>query len=104
MVEQNKIRVEVAYAKPEEQVIIPIDVDPGTTLDEAIRISGILEHFPEIELAQNRTGIFGKIADPDTVLQERDRVEIYRPLIADPKESRRKRAAKKGAQSASGAD
>lgn len=104
MAEQNKIRVEVAYAKTNEQVIIPIDVDPGTTLEEAIRISGILEHFPEIDLAENRTGIFGKVAKPDTVLQERDRVEIYRHLIADPKESRRKRAAKKEQRDNTGKD
>lgn len=98
MAEQDRIRVEVAYAKPEEQVIIPIDVPVGTTLEEAIRVSGILEHFPEIDLNRNKTGIFGKLAKPDTVLQERDRVEIYRPLIADPKEARRKRAAKKKQQ------
>jgi len=95
MAEPDRIRVEVAYAKPEEQVIIPIDVPVGTTLEEAIRVSGILEQFPEIDLNKNRTGIFGKLAGLDTVLRERDRVEIYRPLIADPKEARRKRAAKK---------
>ena len=102
MAEQDRIRVEVAYAKPEEQVIIPIDVPVGTTLEEAIRVSGILEHFPEIDLKKNRTGIFGKLAGPDTVLQDRDRVEIYRPLIADPREARRKRAAKKDQKGGTG--
>ena len=98
MAESNKIQVEVAYAKLDEQVIIPLDVDAGTTLEEAIQQSGILELYPEIDLTKNKTGIFGKIAKADTELREKDRVEIYRPLIADPKESRRKRAEKKEQQ------
>ena len=98
MAEDNKIQVEVAYAKQDQQVIIPLDVDVGTTLVQAIQLSGILEQFPEIDLSQNKTGIFGKIAKADTELREKDRVEIYRPLIADPKESRRKRAEKKEKQ------
>jgi len=95
MVEDKTIAVEVAYARPDTQVIIPLQVKPGTTLIEAIRLSGVLEQFREINLEENRFGIFSKIARPDTVLQEKDRVEIYRPLIADPKESRRRRAEKK---------
>ena len=95
MADAGKILVEVAYAKEDEQVIIPLNVDTGTTLEQAIQLSGILEQFPEIDLAQNKTGLFGKIAKADTELREKDRVEIYRPLIADPKESRRKRAEKK---------
>ncbi len=95
MADASKILVEVAYAKEEEQIIIPLNVDAGTTLEQAIQLSGILEQFPEIDLAQHKTGIFGKIAKADTELREMDRVEIYRPLIADPKESRRKRAEKK---------
>ena len=98
MAEKSKIQVEVAYAKHDEQVIIPLDVEVGTTLEQAIDLSGILEQFPEIDLSQNKTGIFGKIAKADTELREKDRVEIYRPLIADPKESRRKRAEKKDKQ------
>jgi putative ubiquitin-RnfH superfamily antitoxin RatB of RatAB toxin-antitoxin module len=98
MAESNKIQVEVAYAKLDEQVIIPLDVDAGTTLEQAIQQSGILELYPEIDLTKNKTGIFGKIAKADTELREKDRVEIYRPLIADPKESRRKRAEKKEQQ------
>ena len=98
MAESNKIQVEVAYAKLDEQVIIPLDVDAGITLEEAIQQSGILELYPEIDLTKNKTGIFGKIAKADTELREKDRVEIYRPLIADPKESRRKRAEKKEQQ------
>lgn len=95
MAEDRTITVEVAYARPDVQVIIPLQVMPGTTLIEAIQQSGILEQFREINLEENRFGIFSKIARPDTVLQEKDRVEIYRPLIADPKESRRRRAEKK---------
>ena len=95
MANRQKFQVEVAYARPDVQVIIPLEVEAGTTLAEAIHVSGILEQFPEIDLAKNKVGIFGKLAKPDTVLREKDRVEIYRPLIADPKESRRKRAAKK---------
>jgi len=95
MAEGKKILVEVAYAKPDVQVIIPLQVKPGTQLIEAIRLSGILEQFPEIDLDDTKVGIFSKISSPDTVLREKDRVEIYRPLIADPKESRRKRADKK---------
>jgi len=99
MAESNrKLTVEVAYAKPEAQVIIPLEVEPGTTVQQAIELSGILEQFPEIDLAQNKFGVFGKIAKGDTELRDRDRVEIYRPLIADPKESRRRRAAKKEKQ------
>lgn len=95
MADAGKILVEVAYAKEHEQVIIPLNVDAGTTLEQAVQLSGILEQFPEIDLTQNKTGIFGKIAKADTELREKDRVEIYRSLIADPKESRRKRAEKK---------
>lgn len=95
MAEQQTISVEVAYAKPEKQTIISVQVKPGTTLIEAVKLSGILEQFPEIDPAENKFGIFSKISPPETVLREKDRVEIYRPLIADPKESRRKRAEKK---------
>jgi putative ubiquitin-RnfH superfamily antitoxin RatB of RatAB toxin-antitoxin module len=95
MADTSRIVVEVAYAKEHEQVIIPLNVDVGTTLEQAIQLSGILEQFPEIDPAKIKAGIFGKIAKADTELREKDRVEIYRPLIADPKESRRKRAEKK---------
>lgn len=90
--EKNKILVEVAYALPQEQVILPLQVEQGSTLSQAIEQSGIRQKFPEIDLARSKVGIFGKLAKPDTVLRDKDRVEIYRPLIADPKEVRRKRA------------
>lgn len=91
----KQIKVEVAYAKPESQFLRSLLVDEGTTLVQAIERSGVLAKFPEISLAENKLGIFGKITTPDTVLRDKDRVEIYRPLIADPKASRRKRAEKK---------
>lgn len=87
------ISVEVAYAKPEEQVVIPLDLEPGATLRLAIERSGVLQRFPEIELETVKVGIFGKAAQLDAELSAGDRVEIYRPLIADPKEARKKRAA-----------
>jgi uncharacterized protein len=89
----NEILVEVAYALPQQQLIIPVKVAEGATAEQAVQASGILKKFPEIDLAQNKLGIFGKLIKNDTVLRERDRVEIYRPLIADPKEVRRQRAA-----------
>lgn len=88
----NEIRVEVAYALPQEQVVLSLPVAPGTTIQQAIEQSGILKKFPDIDLARNKLGIFGKLSKPETVLRDRDRVEIYRPLIADPKEVRKKRA------------
>lgn len=91
------MKIEVAYALPEQQVIIPLRVETGTTVEQAIQLSGIQEKFPEIDLQSNKTGVFGKICKLDTVLKEHDRVEIYRKLIADPKDSRRKRAEKKDA-------
>ena len=93
MAEPVTIRVEVAYATPAEQVILEVIEPPPLTVEAAIRHSGILEKFPEIDLGQNKFGIFGKAAKADALLREGDRVEIYRPLIADPKEARRKRAA-----------
>jgi putative ubiquitin-RnfH superfamily antitoxin RatB of RatAB toxin-antitoxin module len=89
------INVEVAYALPEKQVIRAVNVDAGTTIGAAIVQSGIMMDFPELELELEHAdvGIFGKLAAMTTVLNDGDRVEIYRPLIADPKEVRRKRAA-----------
>ena len=89
----EKILVEVAYALPERQVIVELTVRRGTTLEEAIRLSGILEQFPGIDLASSKVGVFGKLAKQGDILQNGDRVEIYRPLIADPKEVRKQRAA-----------
>ena len=88
----NQIKIEVVYALAHEQTLLDVAVPQGSTLADAIKISGILEKHADIDLAKNKVGIFGKLSKPDTVLRDRDRVEIYRPLIADPKEVRRKRA------------
>lgn len=85
--------VEVAYALPKEQIIIPVKISEGATAEEAIKASGILAKFPDINLEENKIGIFGKLSKLDAALRDLDRVEIYRPLIADPKEVRRQRAA-----------
>ena len=87
------INVEVAYALPEKQCILKVNVDAGTTIGAAIVQSGIMMEFPELDVENSKVGVFGKLAKMTSVLQEGDRVEIYRPLIADPKEVRRKRAA-----------
>ncbi|WJW76450.1 RnfH family protein [Thiohalobacter sp. IOR34] len=89
----DHIEVEVAYARPDKQRIIRLQVPAGTTLEQAVELSAIRKEFPEIDLAKQAVGIFGKLKKPDTVLREGDRVEIYRPLIADPKEVRKQRAA-----------
>ncbi len=92
--EIKKIPVELAYALPDQQILLSLDVEPGTTVGELIEQSGILEQFPDIDVGKtNKVGIFGKLTKLNTVLREKDRVEIYRPLIADPKEVRRRRAA-----------
>jgi putative ubiquitin-RnfH superfamily antitoxin RatB of RatAB toxin-antitoxin module len=89
----EQIIVEVAFALPEKQLIIPVRVHKDCTVQEAIKESGIESKFDEIDLSINDVGIFGKLTTLDARLRDRDRVEIYRPLIADPKEIRRKRAA-----------
>lgn len=93
MSEPEQIMVEVAYATADEQLIQALSVAPGTTLEQAIEQSGILQRFPEIDLKVNKVGIFGKLGKKTAEVKEGDRVEIYRPLIADPKEVRRKREA-----------
>jgi putative ubiquitin-RnfH superfamily antitoxin RatB of RatAB toxin-antitoxin module len=93
MNQQNEITVEVAYALPDQQLIVPIMVENGATAENAIYASGIIKKFPEIDLNINKIGIFGKAIRLDTALRHLDRVEIYRPLIADPKEVRKQRAA-----------
>lgn len=87
------IPVEVAFAQPDRQLLIPLRVPAGTNAGEAIHLSGILERFPEIDLSRNRIGVFGRLCAPERVLEAGDRVEIYRPLTADPKEVRRRLAA-----------
>jgi len=88
----DEILVEVAYALPDVQVIIPLYVKKGATVEQVIHQSGVLKDFPDIDLDASKVGIFSKLAKKDTVLREKDRVEIYRPLIADPKAVRKQRA------------
>jgi len=86
------IKVELVYALPHEQTLLKFTVPAGTKVADAVQLSGILKKYPEIDPAKNRMGIFGKLTKPDAELRELDRIEIYRPLLADPKEVRRKRA------------
>lgn len=88
----SPLHIEVAYALPQKQFLWRVDARVGTTVEEAIRHSGLLDQFPEIDLARNKVGIFGKLVKLDEQVRDKDRVEIYRPLIADPKEVRRQRA------------
>ena len=89
-------RVEVAYATPSRQEVIELAVHPGATVEEVIRASGLLQRFPEIDLVRQHVGVFGEKARLQDQVHDRDRVEIYRPLIADPKQARRARAARGG--------
>lgn len=111
MSEREPIPVEVAYALPDKQKIISLNVAPGTTALEAAEISGIAFEFPEIDFATAKMGVFGKLfgtkglkSANEYVLQPRDRVEIYRPLLIDPKEVRRRRAEKMKKEKAADAD
>ena len=99
----EQITIEIAYARPEEQFLEQLSVAADATIQAAIETSGLLQRCPEIDLKVNKVGVFGKAAALTATLHEGDRIEIYRPLIADPKEARKKRAAegkamKKGAR------
>ena len=95
MAEPAELQIYVTYAKAQEEFIRPLRVAPGTTVGQAIELSGVLASYPEINLVTQPVGIYGKKKTLDTALRDRDRIEIYRPLVADPKDSRRKRAARK---------
>ncbi len=90
----DKITVEVCYALPEKQTLLSLEVEASATIEEIIGQSGIIELYPEIDLTQNKVGIFSKLAKLTDTLHDGDRIEIYRPLIADPKEVRKQRAEK----------
>lgn len=90
------LQVEVAYARPDEQVVLKVDVPEGAAVSEAIQRSGLLDRFPEIDLTLNKVGIHARVVELHERLASGDRVEVYRPLLADPKEVRRARARKKG--------
>ena len=93
--EPVEVAVQVCYATPERQILRDLRVPAGTSLHQAIKLSGVIEEAPEIDLSVWRVGIHGKLKALDTVLRELDRVEIYRPLTADPMEARRRRAEKR---------
>jgi putative ubiquitin-RnfH superfamily antitoxin RatB of RatAB toxin-antitoxin module len=92
----GKIEIEVVYALPDNQRVLQLSLPEETTAQQAVEACGILSTFPEIDLSRNKLGIFGRLVKPGTVLRSRDRVEIYRPLTVDPKESRRRRAKESG--------
>ena len=101
------LNIEVVYALPQKQEIFAVKLPEGATVREAVEACGVLQKYPEIDLTKNKLGVFAKLSKPDSPLRDRDRVEIYRPLIADPKEVRKQRAAegkimKKGAGEAEG--
>lgn len=93
----EQVRVQVCYATAAREILRELAVDAGTTIEQAIAQSGLLRDFPGIDLALQPVGIFGKKRPLDTVLRERDRIEVYRPLVADPKNARRRRTARKPA-------
>ena len=86
-------RVEVAYARPDDQVIIPVDAPEGATVEQVIVLSRIQDRFPEINPQTAKVGVFGKLTKLSAAVRAGDRVEIYRPLLADPKAVRKQRAA-----------
>ena len=88
----ESLSIEIAYALPQKQELVQLKLPAGSTVQQAIEASGLKQKHPEIDLAKNKVGVFGKLSKLDAPLRDRDRVEIYRPLIADPKEVRKKRA------------
>jgi putative ubiquitin-RnfH superfamily antitoxin RatB of RatAB toxin-antitoxin module len=86
------LKIQICYAEPDFQLLRDLTVAEGTTIQQAIMQSGILREVAAIDLTACKLGVYGKLKPPDTVLREHDRIEIYRPLIADPKETRRLRA------------
>ena len=92
MAETSMLKVQVCYALPDDSFIAELSLAAGATLEQAVRESGVLQRYPAIDLGTQKLGIFGKVKLADTVLRDGDRIEIYRPLQADPKETRRRRA------------
>lgn len=90
--EHKPIAIEVVYAREEEQILIPLEVPDGTTLEEAVKFSGLAERFTELSRMDLKLGVFGELGKPGQIVKPGDRVEIYRPLLHDPKDSRRQRA------------
>lgn len=90
-------KITVCYARPDDIFLVTLLVREGATIAGTLAASGVLTRFPEIDLARNKVGLFGKLKPVDTVVRDGDRIEIYRPLQADPMESRRRRARHKAA-------
>jgi putative ubiquitin-RnfH superfamily antitoxin RatB of RatAB toxin-antitoxin module len=88
------VEFEVVYAKPEEQLVVALAMQEETTVEVAIKASGLLARFPEIAKSELKAGIFGVVCNLDQPVKAGDRIEIYRPLLHDPKEARRQRALK----------
>jgi len=84
------LHIEVAYAATDDQLLLRIEIAPESTVEHAIRYSGMLDRFPEIDLTRNKVGVFGKVCRLDRVLEESDRIEIYRGLVADPKSAKKR--------------
>ncbi|MFP6806017.1 MAG: RnfH family protein [Pseudomonadales bacterium] len=99
---EGSIKIEVCYGLANEQCLIELQVPVGTTLIEAIQLSGILDRFPMLNIDSARKGIFSQFADDRQVLQAGDRVEIYRPLVVDPMEARRQRAQRRKLKNSGG--
>lgn len=87
--------VEVVYATRSAQALVTLKMPAGTTVEVAVKVSGILQQFPDVDLAVNPVGIFGQVCSLEQTIKSGDRIEIYRPLQHDPKEARRQRAVKK---------
>lgn len=87
----KEITVEIVYAQPQQQTIFSVKLPEGSTVYQAIQASTILQQFPVINLEKNKVGIFGKLVKLNALVNNNDRIEIYRPLIIDPKEARRKK-------------
>jgi len=92
------IAIEAVCATPERQQLVQVNVPAGTTARQALSFTGLAKQFPELDLESGPLGIFGRVVAGDTVLQSGDRVEVYRPLLMDPREARRRRAASKAKQ------
>lgn len=92
--EDNQLHIEVVYGVPNKQELLSVVVPENTTVEQAIVESGILSLFPDIDLNVNKVGVWNRTVKLSEVLRDTDRIEIYRPLIADPKEVRKRRAEK----------
>jgi putative ubiquitin-RnfH superfamily antitoxin RatB of RatAB toxin-antitoxin module len=88
----DTIQVEVVYALPHEQTVVSLEVRSGTTVAQAIELSGLAAKYPQLTLGRDNVGIYGRRVELSDWVRDGDRIEIYRPLIADPKEARRTRS------------